>query len=101
MSRIAVAPGSHVVRGQVIGYVGSTGLSTGPHLHYELYRGGQVVDPASIGQIAHPARRSGATRRLSRAAPGVPGAASRPLALILRADRLVRAGPPIRSPRRR
>lgn len=52
MSRIAVAPGSHVVRGQVIGYVGSTGLSTGPHLHYELYRGGQVVDPSSISMIA-------------------------------------------------
>ena len=56
MSRIAVAPGSHVVRGQVIGYVGSTGLSTGPHLHYELYRGGQVVDPASIGQIVRTQR---------------------------------------------
>jgi len=52
MSRIAVSPGSHVVRGQVIGYVGSTGLSTGPHLHYELYRGGQVVDPSSISMIA-------------------------------------------------
>ena len=48
MSRIAVAPGMSVRRGQVIGYVGSTGLSTGPHLHYELYRGGQVADPASV-----------------------------------------------------
>lgn len=51
MSRIAVAPGTRVGRGQVIGYVGSTGLSTGPHLHYELYRGGQVVDPGSIRSV--------------------------------------------------
>jgi murein DD-endopeptidase MepM/ murein hydrolase activator NlpD len=48
MSRIAVAPGTRVRQGQVIGYVGSTGLSTGPHLHYEMYRGGQVIDPRSV-----------------------------------------------------
>ncbi|MGB3797770.1 MAG: peptidoglycan DD-metalloendopeptidase family protein [Alteraurantiacibacter sp.] len=48
MSRIAVRNGEAVRRGQVIGYVGSTGLSTGPHLHYEMYRGGQKIDPASV-----------------------------------------------------
>lgn len=48
MSRMAVAPGMAVRRGQVIGYVGSTGLSTGPHLHYEMYRGGRLVNPASV-----------------------------------------------------
>lgn len=48
MSRIAVKAGQQVRRGQVIGYVGSTGLSTGPHLHYELYRGGSTINPASI-----------------------------------------------------
>ena len=45
MSRIVVRPGTRVVQGQVIGYVGSTGLSTGPHLHFEVYRSGQVVNP--------------------------------------------------------
>ncbi len=48
MSRIVVRGGQAVRRGQVIGYVGSTGLSTGAHLHYEMYRGGRAVDPASI-----------------------------------------------------
>ena len=48
MSRIAVSPGSHVRAGQVIGYVGSTGLSTGPHLHYELYRSGVPVNPLTV-----------------------------------------------------
>ena len=48
MSRIAVSSGQRVRRGQVIGYVGSTGLSTGPHLHYEMYRNGKVVNPASV-----------------------------------------------------
>ena len=48
MSRIAVSPGTHVHAGQVIGYVGSTGLSTGPHLHYELYRAGMPVNPMTV-----------------------------------------------------
>jgi murein DD-endopeptidase MepM/ murein hydrolase activator NlpD len=48
MSRFAVRPGTFVHQGQVIGYVGSTGLSTGPHLHYELYRNGVPVNPASV-----------------------------------------------------
>lgn len=48
MSRMAVDRGQQVRRGQVIGYVGSTGLSTGAHLHYEMYRGGNHINPASV-----------------------------------------------------
>lgn len=48
MSRIAVRNGAHVSAGQVIGYVGSTGLSTGPHLHWEVWKNGVAVNPASF-----------------------------------------------------
>src|SRR3546814_17928723 len=48
MSRFKVSAGQRVQQGQVIGYVGSTGMSTGPHLHYELYRNGRPADPPSV-----------------------------------------------------
>ncbi len=48
MSRFAVRPGQSVTQGQVIGYVGSTGLSTGPHLHYEIWLRGQAVNPVAL-----------------------------------------------------
>ncbi len=55
MSGFAVSPGSRVRAGQIIGYVGSTGLSTGPHLHFEVYRNGQTVNPLSVNFASLPA----------------------------------------------
>lgn len=51
LSRIAVRAGTPVRQGDVVGYVGATGLATGPHLHYEVRRKGQPVDPATVTDL--------------------------------------------------
>lgn len=43
-----IKKGVRVSQGQVIGYVGSTGMSTGPHLHYEVHFNGKKINPASV-----------------------------------------------------
>jgi len=48
MSEIIAQPGSFVRAGQVIGYVGSSGLSTGPHVHFEVRENGTPVNPLSV-----------------------------------------------------
>ncbi len=45
LSRINVKPGMKVKKGQIIGFSGSTGESTGPHLHYEVWKNGKSIDP--------------------------------------------------------
>ncbi len=52
LSRYAkgIAKGSRVVQGQLIGYVGSTGASTGPHLDYRVWKNGKPIDPLKIPQ---------------------------------------------------
>ena len=48
MSAVAVKAGQKVAKGEVIGFVGNTGYSTGPHLHFEVLSDGQTIDPFFI-----------------------------------------------------
>jgi murein DD-endopeptidase MepM/ murein hydrolase activator NlpD len=55
LSRFAVKAGAAVRRGDIIGYVGSTGRSTGSHLHYEILANGKLINPMQL--LAQPANR--------------------------------------------
>ena len=48
MSGFAVSNGQYVTKGQVVGYIGSTGWSTGPHLHFSLIKNGTYINPMSL-----------------------------------------------------
>jgi murein DD-endopeptidase MepM/ murein hydrolase activator NlpD len=48
LSKYKVRAGQHVKRGDIIGYVGSTGRSEAPHLHYEVHKNGEVVNPLNF-----------------------------------------------------
>lgn len=48
MSKIAVRVGKQIKRGELVGYVGSTGLSTAPHIHYEVIKNGEKVNPINF-----------------------------------------------------
>lgn len=52
LSKITVKEGQHICRGQQIGMVGTTGRSTGPHLHYEIRENGTPVDPYPFIELA-------------------------------------------------
>ena len=45
MVKVKINPGKKVTRGEIIGWVGSTGKSTGPHCHYEVHKNGNKIDP--------------------------------------------------------
>ncbi len=68
MSRVATRRGAKVRQGDVIGYVGSTGVSTGPHLHYEFRAGKAQVNPRAIAMPEAPPLRTAEMAKFRKAA---------------------------------
>ncbi|WP_417620516.1 M23 family metallopeptidase [Parasphingorhabdus sp.] len=105
MSRIAVSNGRRVRRGQIIGYIGSTGLSTGPHLHYELYRGGRAINPRSVKFVERAQlggqelrRFKGELQKLKRVEPGAALGALKSASVEAKPDREInRLNKPLKS----
>jgi murein DD-endopeptidase MepM/ murein hydrolase activator NlpD len=62
MSEVRVKVGDRVKRGQIIGHVGSTGRSSGPHLHYSLYKEGKAINPRSLLKLPAKASQARAER---------------------------------------
>ena len=84
LSRVAVSSGMPVHQGDVIGYVGASGLATGPHLHYEVRRKGRPVDPllaqaesGSTRDVGYDESWRGERRRLGRLLARAPTLVSR------------------------
>ena len=48
LSTVSIKQGDHVLQGSIIGRVGITGYSTGPHLHFAIYKAGRVVNPQAL-----------------------------------------------------
>lgn len=62
LSRIMIRPGQTVPRGRVLGLVGSTGYSTGPHLHFEIRHYSRQIDPLTYATHRHAGGRAGLSR---------------------------------------
>jgi murein DD-endopeptidase MepM/ murein hydrolase activator NlpD len=56
---VGIGPGARVRQGQVVAFVGASGLATGPHLHFEVFRDGQRIDPQLADAVVIAARTSG------------------------------------------
>ena len=67
LSDMVAKPGSWVRRGQIVGYVGASGLATGPHLHFEIIRSGRRIDPltARMADAGNDADREAVAARLA------------------------------------
>ena len=96
LSRFAVRPGTRVEQGQVIGYVGSTGLSTGPHLDYRVTLGGRYVNPLMVGKEPSPPLPPTALPAFTRWAERVLPMLLTPGRPSAEAEASLRAGSPVR-----